>query len=205
MTTGGKVLIFLNVVLLIAFVLLTAPVAKYRTDMAGKIRAEEAKLAVAAGDGVETVPEKLAATRQRIRDLQKEVPVATTRNIRLRAERNMVAPGTGTAASPEVARLNDLLANEQARQQRYVKFVTGVQEDIEAALKRQTELRDRIAEVTDENNRQQQANADLSTRLTLVKQQLADTMDNVFSTYDRLQQLSRTAAGAPASEAAPAE
>lgn len=178
MTTAGKVLAVLNVLLAIAFLLVTAPVVRYRIDTLQQIETEQKK-----------VPER----REQIISAERELSNLRSELRRLQGLRsNEVTVGLNEkdTLDTRIAIINDTLNDARSKVSVLSSSLKEIQGEIAARETQIQDLERELGQGSNEGKQLTQNIASLKETLASTRQQLQKVRDEALANNQRLAELS---------------
>lgn len=182
MHTASKVFTVLNLLLALAFLLLTAPIVQDRQAMRAKISAQDAKLTPATGPGL---AEQVAQSdTQRVKVLGEiTLVVAQTQ----REVANGLAEKSRRVAAKK--QLEDLGKQKKLSMDKWSQTLQTAQEEIASRKKEAGDLEEKVAQAEKRKADLAQEVAALKAKLDATKTRFADTLKAIEENYQKLLEL----------------
>ena len=174
MNTAGKVFAVLNVLLVFAFLLCTAPVVKYRIDMRRQIDEEAAKV-----PGLRTQIKELRKTGVELGNaiLLEKANVTSVRTAGLNEKSLLEA---------RIAVREDEVNNEKSKRQTLAGSLRDVRSEIDARIAQAEELTRKLTTTKAENDDLSQQVSDLRSKLAVAEEAVAKTRASIKESYGKI-------------------
>lgn len=174
MNVTGVVFTVFNMVLAVVFMLVTAPVVRYRIDIRRQIDAETAK--------VPDLEARIAAADKRRLEMPRQTVLAmhrVTHHVNAGVLQKVHLSG-------EIVKLRDRINDTQSRIKALSIALNDVRTQVAARQAEITQLNADLARVAEDSAARQNEIDDLSARLTKARSDMAETEKSIRKNYDRL-------------------
>lgn len=184
MTRAGVVFVFLNLLVGVFYVLLTAPVVQERLERRSQINAEIAKIP------------PLEAEIERLERLVGDLPYEITHEIGRTAHETTLGLNQRTALDGRIAVLNDAINDLRSKQKTLAQSLAEIRTEIDARKSEIAQLNERLAAGRELIQTRNNEIASLTTRLENTQKEYQKTMESIDEHLRRLIELEKDGAGA---------